>query len=115
MGPRLIALDVLLRKGFSAREQLLGQLEGLAVTPVGDDGSLLLQPSRGEPAQVEQRIPVEAEYLDEDGVVVHVLLHVVDGFLRELEVYREDGRPVHTAACDAELNVKVFSVDWDGR
>lgn len=34
--------------------------------------------------------PVEAELGDLDVVLVHVLLHVVDGRLDELEIYRED-------------------------
>jgi hypothetical protein len=31
---------------------------------------------------------------DEDGTTFHVLLHVVDGYIDELERYREDGRPI---------------------
>jgi hypothetical protein len=35
-------------------------------------------------------VPVEAAAPDVDGVSVHVLLHVVDERLAELELYRED-------------------------
>ena len=41
-------------------------------------------------AQVVRRVPVEAEVEDEDGVTVHVLLHVLEGALAELEVFHED-------------------------
>jgi hypothetical protein len=45
-------------------------------------------------APVRTRIPVEAEGVDQDGVPIHFLLHVVDGFAKELEIYREDSGPV---------------------
>jgi hypothetical protein len=32
---------------------------------------------------------------ERDGVTVHVLLHIVDGLMKELEVYREDSAPVN--------------------
>ena len=35
-------------------------------------------------------MPVEAEYLDVDGVPIWILLHVVDGLLNELEILRAD-------------------------
>lgn len=41
-------------------------------------------------ADVRWTIPVEAEGLDLDSVNIHFLLHVVDGFLDELEIFRED-------------------------
>lgn len=31
---------------------------------------------------------------DVDGTDISILLHVVDGFARELEIYRIDGRPI---------------------
>jgi hypothetical protein len=42
---------------------------------------------------VVQRIPVEAEAKDEDGTVIHALLHVVNGRPTELEIYSESGTP----------------------
>jgi hypothetical protein len=43
---------------------------------------------------VVKRIPVEAEGKDEDGVVIHMLLRVVDGRPIELEFFREDGATI---------------------
>lgn len=42
-------------------------------------------------ASTEFRVPVEAEYLDADGVPICILLHVVDGRLNELEIFKADG------------------------
>ena len=33
---------------------------------------------------------MEAETEDGDGMTIHLLLHVIDGSLNELEIYRED-------------------------
>jgi hypothetical protein len=56
-----------------------------------------------------RRIPVEAEYEDLDRVTVHVLLHVIDGRLNEIEVYREDSAAVGRAATSVDdLRVMVW-------
>ena len=47
----------------------------------------------GPRADVVRRIPVEAESFDGEGATVHLLLHVVEGQINELEIYREDGKP----------------------
>ena len=45
-------------------------------------------------AHLEKRIPVEAEGRDADGMGIHFLLHVVDGLLKEIEIFREDSQPI---------------------
>ena len=35
-----------------------------------------------------------AEFEDSNGVAVHLLLHVVNGFLNELEIYQEGLAPI---------------------
>jgi hypothetical protein len=57
-------------------------------------GGLELQSQLEGKAPVVKRVPVEAEGKDEDGVVVHMLLHVVDGRPVELEFFREDAETV---------------------
>ena len=42
-------------------------------------------------SQAQSSIPTEGEYRDVDGITLHVQLHVVDGFVKELELYKEDG------------------------
>jgi hypothetical protein len=85
-------LMALLEAEFPGKNELLRQLETAQLEPIDNNGSLRFQDVHGDPAPVNRRIPVEGEVLDIDGVVVHVLLHVIDGFLFELEVYREDSR-----------------------
>jgi hypothetical protein len=46
--------------------------------------------SRWRSAPVVKRVPVEAEGRDEDGAIVHILLHVDEGRPVELEFFRED-------------------------
>jgi hypothetical protein len=62
----------------------------------------------GNRAAVKKRIPVEAEGLDEDGITVHFLLHVVDGFATELEVYKDDGSLIKRRPSPNDLKVIVL-------
>ena len=52
--------------------------------------------------------PVEAEVVDSDGVLIHVLLHVLEGFLDELEIYREDSEHLVKAIRADDLEVIVY-------
>jgi hypothetical protein len=72
------------------------------------DGSLSIRVAGSMPAVVIRRVPVEAERPDDDGVVIHVLLHVVDGFLNELEIYRDDSKSVRRAVTPEDLNLVVL-------
>lgn len=83
-------LRVLLGPEFQGRDALAVQVENATATPIDDHGSLRFLVSDAAPAEVARRVPVEAETEDVDGVKVHVLLHVVDGLLDELEIFRED-------------------------
>ena len=81
----------LLESEFPGSKELARQALALEGKELDDNGSLALFPSgEATPAAVEKRIPVEAEFSDEDGTTAHVLLHVVRGYLAELEIYRED-------------------------
>ena len=84
----------LLGHAVAGQDELARQLASLEVKSLDGDGSLKLMPGDSVRANDNQRIPVEATYGDSDGVVVYVLLHVVDGRLNELEVFREDSGPV---------------------
>lgn len=91
-------LDRLLSSPFPGREQLQEQLHLALVSAICTCGchSFILEMDRSATpkAPVRTRIPVEAEGVDQDGVRVHFLLHVVEGYARELEIYREDSAPV---------------------
>ena len=94
-------LQRLLTFDFDGAAGLSPQLRILLVEPIDRDGSLRLHPVDATPVPVARRVPVEATYADADGVVVHVLIHVIEGLLSELEVYREDSGGVLTAPVDA--------------
>jgi hypothetical protein len=73
-----------------------------------DDNEILrLSTSAPEPAAVVGRIPIGASYAGIDCVSVHLLVHVVDGYLDEFEVYREDSSKVRCPPSDRE------SIDFD--
>jgi hypothetical protein len=89
-------LELLLNQEFPGAPELRAQLPDLEVASIDADGSLSLYPRPDSPvARVDKRVPAEGAYLDNDGMRVHVLVHVVDGRLQELELYREDGKTVN--------------------
>jgi hypothetical protein len=84
-------------------------LHGRGVRVIDADGSLELSIVGTAPrANVERRIPVEAEAEDVDGMTFHVLLHVVDGLVNELEIYRNDSEPMQGPIRAEALRVLVF-------
>jgi hypothetical protein len=92
-------LQRLLEADFAGCEQLQEQLEGLRAKQIDDEGSLGFEVKAGAPAPVEHRVPVEAHYSDDDRAgdgapLVHILLHVREGRLWMLEIYKDDGSPI---------------------
>lgn len=101
-------MQKLLAADFPGQREIAAQLANCRVRTIDDEGSLELELSdAAKPAMVERRIPVEAEGVDEDGIYVHVLLHVVKGFAKELEVYKDDGSAIRRipSACDLKVVV----------
>ncbi len=39
-------------------------------------------------------VPVEAEFIDDDGISVHALIFVKANVVDELEIYKDDGSPI---------------------
>ena len=72
---------------------------------IDENGSLAIRVMDCDRANVRERVPVEADAIDSDGQPVHVLLHVVDGYLNELELYRNDLKPVLSFPSSTELQV----------
>ena len=103
-------LERLLRVHFSGAAELRTQLRMAQVRTIVDyaesDASLeFLVPKEAPVALTRVRIPTEASYVDRDGVEVHVLLHIVDGRLRELEVYKDDGTEILVDPVSAPLHI----------
>ena len=90
---------------FPGGDQLLQQLEALEATEIDENGSLTLFPKKREAAGVKYRVPIEASYTDADGVVIHVLIHVVSGLLHALEIFKEDASRVIRAPQPNLLNL----------
>src|SRR5277367_2249608 len=100
---RLVGAD------FPGKEEIAKQLASCRVRTIDNEGSLELELSQiARPAVVEKRIPVEAEAVDEDGVHVHFLLHVVKGFAKELEIYKDDGTPIRRMPSPDDLEIIVL-------
>lgn len=102
----------LLGQEFQGRPEILEQVKSLEVMRLGFGCSLKLR-SQGPPAEVKDsdapsprpndRIPVEGFYEDvineTKGMIriaslVRLALHVTSGKLSELEIYKENGKPI---------------------
>ena len=85
----------LMEREFPGRDELLLQIRTAKVRTIDREGSLEVRVAASVPAApTEQRVPTEATYRDDDGIEVHLLLHVVSGRLSELEVYKDDGSTI---------------------
>jgi hypothetical protein len=51
---------------------------------------LSVDPQASPKANVKGRVPISAETKDADGMFVEINIHVVDGYLDELEMWRGD-------------------------
>jgi hypothetical protein len=100
--------DRLLAVEFPGSNEIREQLRFLRVRELDADGSLELRSTEGPNAVVRHRVPVEAHMLDRDGTPIHVLLHVVDGRARELEVYKADGSRILDPIDPNRLQVTQF-------
>ena len=100
-----IILRLLQESPFTGQDALLAQLEHVVGQLIDEDGSLSLKCSSALKAIVKTRVPIEGEAPDTDGVVIHYLLHVVDGKMNELEVYKDDSSKVLRHSEPEELKV----------
>ncbi len=101
-------LEVLLGTDFPGRDAVAEQVAVASVREIDGNGSLEFAPSNKPSAEVTRRIPVEAELDDSDGVTIHVLLHVMEGLVKELEVYRDDSGRVQRALVPKDLRLMVL-------
>jgi hypothetical protein len=89
----------ILERPFPGRDELLRQLDLAAVRWIDGRTSPALVfdvSDLAESAPVEQRTPLEATYVadDVDGGQIYFVLHVKNGYLSELEIFRSDGEAV---------------------
>lgn len=101
-------LRVLLEPIFPGRDELSQQLETAKVRTLDADGCLEFSISSPRKADhVKYVVPTEGEYEDTDGIIVHVLLHMLGAKAKELEFYREDNAQVQS--WPEPHNVRVFA------
>lgn len=117
----------LLRGDFQGKAEVLEQMNSVEVMQISPDGSLKLR-SAGPLAKVTDndapstrvgdRIPVEGFYDDVTSgrrksffriaKLVRLALHVTDGRISELEIYKEDGSPILNTPYEIELSKIYF-------
>jgi len=102
----------LLSSPFPGRDALVAQVEDAVASPMHEDGTLLdedgslyLVTSSPVRASVRARVPAEGQARDADGVMIHYLLHVVDGRIDQLEIFKEDLSRVLRQAKPEDLKV----------
>ncbi len=85
------------------------QIPTLQVVKQFSDGDpsieMLVENKEKNYANVRHRIPVEAEGIDLDGIKIYFLLHVIHGFISELEIYREDSKPIRSLPALESLEI----------
>ena len=87
-------LERLLEPAFLGRDQLKLQVKNAKAIPTNDPdnyGSIYLEGPSQPKANVAGRVPVAATAKDEDGILIDILLHVIDGLVNELEILKADG------------------------
>lgn len=89
-------LNRLLSESFIGNERLRQQAEMARVRAQARDDTRTIYFEVPNPvlAEVATRVPVEGQAEDDDGALVELLLHVRDGVLSQLEIYRPDGEPI---------------------
>jgi hypothetical protein len=73
----------------------VSQLTSCSVRIIDINGSLELRVSSSSPtATVRYPVPTELYGPDSDGVQISVMLHVIEGICREIEIYKVDGTDI---------------------
>lgn len=98
-------IDRLLSVEFQDRDLISKQVEQSMVRRIDENGSLEFKVLVDLSANVQRRIPVEGQIPDADGTLIHILLHVVDHRVKELEIYKDDSSKVIRMPPADELEV----------
>jgi len=98
-------LERLLSNDFAGRDPVAAQIEDALVRQLDAHGCLDFEVSAGPPAFTRFRVPVEGEFEDEDGITIHVLLHIVNHRVKTLEIYKEDLSEVRRMPDPSELRL----------
>ena len=97
---------------FPGRDELIAQMANISVRTIDADGSFEIVPTGGATSDVRFRVPVFAVAPDSDGGPISILLHVVNGRLKEVELYKDDGSTIRGSIQPSKREVSL-SEDWD--
>jgi hypothetical protein len=86
---RLILHKMCSHKGYY-KDKLLNQVAHCVVRPIDQIGSLAFEVHSDQRIDKSIGVAVEAEALDVDAVTIHYLLHVRDGIIYMLAIYKDD-------------------------
>lgn len=95
-GRERVLISHLTQADFIGAAQIREQLAACQARTLDPQGSFELRVKSRPPARVFFRVPVELTAKDRDGAGIHVLLHVVDGIAREVEIYKDTPAPIAT-------------------
>ncbi|HZK91190.1 MAG TPA: hypothetical protein VFC56_13675 [Stellaceae bacterium] len=84
-------LEAMLGQLPGVEPQLREQLTTARASQIDDEGSLRLDVTSPVVADIQDRVPVTATFDDTDNIPIYLLLHVIEGKLAELEIYKGDG------------------------
>ncbi len=97
-------LDKLLEVPFRGRDLVRQQVDKSLVRE-WDDGSRTLSFEIGRSKKPPHTVAVEAEFSDDDGNTAHVLLHLREETVYELEFFKEVPGPVLTIPTPDRLRI----------
>jgi hypothetical protein len=89
---------------FVEAPTLRTQLAGLRAR-TNEYGNRRLTVTGGNRADDSRGVVADAEAEDLDGSTVYGLLHVIDGYLFELQLFRGDGRPIQKPLAAGDFEV----------
>lgn len=88
-------LGFLLGSDFPGRDELQEQVANSFVRDYDENGSFEFEVASSlQATSVKYVVPTEGESEDLDGVKIHVLLHVNNNKISEVEIFREDNSKV---------------------
>jgi Domain of unknown function (DUF6984) len=83
-------LDKMLEGDFPGRDAVTEQIRDALVRQIDSEGSLEFKVQSDKRVETKFRVPVEAWCGDSDGRTIYLSLHVVNGRVSELELYKDD-------------------------
>lgn len=91
-------LTKLFKKPFPGRKELIEQVGKSKVKSIDEYndnwGSIEFKTESHKKANTESRVPIQGVTRDKDGIEIDIFLHVVNGFINEVEIVRVDNKPI---------------------